>query len=252
MIIYSTLYLLFYWFFLLFHHLFLFLFVWSYELLIFIAYLGLNSVSVGWNGEQESRKIESKNLLKINNSVHIHEKINKKHKDSNYQNDNNDNFHDFEKEKKYPPVVLSKFEIEAFNKAKERQINRIKNGQEQSAAGKIFSGFGFSAKSKEIIFQDFCIGKKYNQKVFLTNTSFGLNSVRLVNLNDNVIDFFNIKYEKVGRISAGVGINIEITFSPKINEDIHTGSFYFLFFIFLFYFFLVLIVLFYSSYLLLK
>ena len=124
---------------------------------------------------------------------------------------------------------MSKFEIDAFNKAKERQTNRIKNGQEQSAAGKIFSGFGFTAKSKEIIFQDFCIGKKYNQKILLTNTSFGLNSVRLLNLNDNVIDFFNIKYEKVGRISAGVGINIEITFLPKINEDIHTGSFHFIF-----------------------
>ena len=196
--------------------------------------LGLNSISAGWNGEPESRKIESKKLLKINNTIN-----NKKQIDKNYLNNEIDNFHDFDREQKYPPVVLSKFEIDAFNKAKERQKNRIKNGQEQSAAGKIFSGFGFTAKSKEIIFQDFCIGKKYNQKIILTNTSFGLNSLRILNLNDDVIDFFHIKYEKVGRISAGVGVNVEITFLPKVNEDIHTGIFYLIFIIILYSLFLI-------------
>ena len=69
-----------------------------------------------------------------------------------------------------------------------------------------------------------------------------MNSLRILNLNDDVIDFFHIKYEKVGRISAGVGVNVEITFLPKVNEDIHTGIFCLIFIIILDSLFIVLII----------
>ena len=211
-----------------------------------LFFLGAFGVAVDlnfcWQEEQE-RDIESKKILKINNEENSNNsynnkmniKSNNKQINNIYQNNNtninaydnynnNDNDNDNVNEQlKYSSIVLSKFEKDAFNKAKERQQNRIKNGQIQTAAGKIFSGFGFSSKSREIIFKDFCVGKKYKQKFLFTNVSLGLNSFRLLNLNDNVIDFFDIKYEKLGRVSAGVGINVEIVFAPKVNEDIHTG-----------------------------
>ena len=44
---------------------------------ILLHVLGLNSISAGWNGEPESRKIESKKLLKINNTINNKKQIDK-------------------------------------------------------------------------------------------------------------------------------------------------------------------------------
>jgi hypothetical protein len=100
----------------------------------------------------------------------------------------------------------------------------MKNGTEQYAtAGKIYTGSGFISKPHEILFLDFEVNKKYKKVLIFTNVSYTFNSFKLLNIHDDFIDFFTVTYEKLGRMSAGVGVNIEIIFNPKINEDIHTG-----------------------------
>ena len=100
-----------------------------------------------------------------------------------------------ENNSKFPPVELSKFEKDAFNKAKERQINRLKNGTEQIAVGRVYKGAAFVSKPIEILFKDFEIGKKYKKSILFTNTSYTFNSFKLIDLPDSVIDFFSISYE---------------------------------------------------------
>jgi hypothetical protein len=126
---------------------------------------------------------------------------------------------------KYPPIILSKYEKICFQKAKERQLNRLNNGIEQIAAGKKFNGIAFQSEPSEIIFTDFEIGKKYKKNVFFTNTSYTFNSFKLLELSEDIVELFTISYERMGRMSAGVSVHIEIVFSPKKNIDIHSGKF---------------------------
>ena len=125
---------------------------------------------------------------------------------------------------KFPAPVLSKFEKDAFERAKDRQVNRLKNGIEQVASGRTYKGAAYVAKPSEIIFKDFEVGKKYKKVFLFTNTSYTFNSFKFLDFPDEHADFFTVSYERMGRMSAGVSANIEIVFSPKINEDIYTGS----------------------------
>lgn len=121
---------------------------------------------------------------------------------------------------KYPPVKQSKFEIDAFERAKARQRTFIDDGTVQIAGGWEFKGNSFASKPAEIEFKDFLVGKKYKKRFTLTNVSYTFNSFKILSLSDDVIDFFEISYEKPGRMSAGVSCVIDITFTPKVNEDI--------------------------------
>ena len=126
---------------------------------------------------------------------------------------------------KYPPIILSKYEKNCFQKAKERQLNRLTNGIEQIAARKKLKGIAFQAEPSEILFTDFEIGKKYKKNIFFTNTSYTFNSFKLLELPEDIVELITISYERMGRMSAGVSVNIEIIFSPKNNVDIHSGKF---------------------------
>lgn len=127
-----------------------------------------------------------------------------------------------EDEAKYKLRVQSKFEIESFDKAKERQRQRLKEGIEQIAGGKLFKGQSFVPKPAEVLFKDFQVGKVYKKVFTLTNASYTFNSFRIIDLTDDVVDFFVITFDKPGRMSAGVSCPIEVTFTPKINQDIKT------------------------------
>ena len=59
-------------------------------------------------------------------------------------------------------------------------------------------------------------------KITLTNVSYTFNTFRVLDLPDDIKDFFVIKYTRPGRMSAGVTCVITITFKPKIYEDIET------------------------------
>jgi hypothetical protein len=128
----------------------------------------------------------------------------------------------FEKEKspKYKPVQLSKFEQDSFERAKDRQKQRLEQGVAQVAGGRVFQGQAFVSKPANIVFKDFVVGKKYKKVFTLTNASYTFNSFKLLPLTDDIIDFFVITYDKPGRISAGVSCSVEIVFSPQLNKDI--------------------------------
>lgn len=124
---------------------------------------------------------------------------------------------------KYPPAQLSKFERDALEKAKDRHRSRIEYGTEQIAGGRLFKGQAFVSKPDELVFKDFDVGKKYKKSFIMTNVSYTFNSFKLLDLDDDVIDFFVITYEKPGRMSAGVSCTLEIVFTPQINKDILTS-----------------------------
>ena len=44
----------------------------------------------------------------------------------------------------------------------------------------------------------------------------------MLDLPDNVRDFFEVSYLKPGRMSAGTSCSIDVTFKPQVNEDIFT------------------------------
>lgn len=92
------------------------------------------------------------------------------------------------------------------------------------AGGRVYKGNAFISKPSEIIFKDFEIGKTCKQKFVLTNTSYTFNSFKLLDLSNEFIDFFDIVYTKLGRMSAGVSVTVNITFRPRTNIDIDTGT----------------------------
>lgn len=59
-------------------------------------------------------------------------------------------------------------------------------------------------------------------KITLTNVSYTFNTFRVLDLPDDIKDFFVIKYTRPGRMSAGVTCVITITFKPKLPDDIET------------------------------
>jgi len=126
-------------------------------------------------------------------------------------------------EPKYPAVVWSKFEKDSFLHAKERQRNRLEQGTEQVAGGRVFRGQSFVPKPAELIFKDFEVGKKYKKIFTLTNASYTFNSFKILDLEDTYIDFFVITFERPGRMSAGVSCSIEIVFTPQLRQDIFTN-----------------------------
>jgi hypothetical protein len=76
-------------------------------------------------------------------------------------------------------------------------------GVEQIAGGRVFKGEAFISKPDILLFKDFEVGRSYKKNFILTNVSYTFNSFKLLALDDAVIDFFVITYEKPGRMSAG-------------------------------------------------
>ena len=85
---------------------------------------------------------------------------------------------------------------------------------------KTFEGQAFISKPDKIIFEDFDPGKTYVQTILVTNVSLSFNSFKLLSLEDSIKDFFEIKYTPPGRMSAGLSTTIQITFTPKVRNDI--------------------------------
>jgi len=123
---------------------------------------------------------------------------------------------------KYKPVTLTKFERDSFDRAIDRQRDRIELGVSQVAGGRMFKGDSFASSPAVLLFKDFEVGKAYKKHFTLTNVSYSFNSFKLLDLEDEFIDFFLIKYDKPGRMSAGMSCSLDITFKPQLNKDIHT------------------------------
>lgn len=123
---------------------------------------------------------------------------------------------------RYKPVALSKFERDALDRAVDRQRDRVELGVSQVAGGKVFKGDSFASTPGVLLFKDFDVGKVYKKHFALTNVSYSFNSFKLLDIDDEYIDFFTIKYDKPGRMSAGMSCSLDITFKPQLNKDIHT------------------------------
>jgi hypothetical protein len=123
---------------------------------------------------------------------------------------------------KYKVPELSKFERDALERAKDRQRERVEEGVEQVAGGRTFQGPSFVAKPAELAFVDFDVGKKYKKRFLFTNVSYTFNSFKYIDFDDSVFDFFEVTFDKPGRMSAGMSCHIDIEFTPKVNKDIFT------------------------------
>jgi hypothetical protein len=91
--------------------------------------------------------------------------------------------------------------------------------QPQISAGRKFEGPGFASKPGKIIYKDFEVGVAMSITIELTNISYSFNSFKLLPLDDEVIDFFEIDYKPCGRIPAGISTTMTLKFTPMVNKD---------------------------------
>ncbi|KAL9644461.1 hypothetical protein ABK040_016588 [Willaertia magna] len=116
---------------------------------------------------------------------------------------------------------LSELEKQYRQKAfMEWEKNRV---QKQVVLGKEFKGQAFLPEPREVVFKDFEIGKEYIQKISLINGSYTFNTFKILPLNSDIVEFFEIIYTPPGRMSAGTFCTITIKFVPTIEKDIETA-----------------------------
>ena len=123
---------------------------------------------------------------------------------------------------KYHIAQQTQFEINSLERAKAAQRQRLEQGTVQIAGGREFKGQSFVPKPATLSFIDFTVGEEYTQVFTLTNASYTFNSFKILPLDDAIIDFFEITFEKPGRMSAGVSCPLTIKFKPEVNEDIRS------------------------------
>lgn len=110
----------------------------------------------------------------------------------------------------------------------EHQKNKIKETmkmmdenlvQPQVTAGRKFAGPGFASKPEKITYKDFQVGNPMSITIELTNISNAFNSFKLLPLDDEVIDFFEIEYRPSGRLPAGISTTMTLKFMPMLDRD---------------------------------
>ncbi|CAK4787573.1 unnamed protein product [Aphanomyces euteiches] len=106
--------------------------------------------------------------------------------------------------------------LQALAKQKDNLIEK------QVVWGKEFTGLAFLADPNVLWFKDFDVGRPQTLRFTLTNVSHTFNHFKLLPLPDDLRDFFDIKYELPGRMSAGMTCHIQITFCARLNQDITT------------------------------
>lgn len=115
---------------------------------------------------------------------------------------------------------LTKYEQNMMLKAREKHKSNIV--KEQKCWGKTFKGAAFIPKPEKFYFKDFDVGSSYTQTVTMTNVSFTFNSFKLLPLEPEIKDFFQISFSPPGKMSAGLTCPITISFTPQIDKDIIT------------------------------
>eukprot|EP00899_Mesostigma_viride_P015680 jgi/Mesvir1/24112/Mv10832-RA.1 len=115
---------------------------------------------------------------------------------------------------------LSVLEREAMAAAKARHKESMT--KKQIVWGREFKGAAFLPKPEIIEFKDFDVGKKYSQRVTLTNVSYTINTFKVTPMPQDAAPFFSIDYKFPGKMSAGMSCDLAITFAPQLNEDIFT------------------------------
>ncbi|KAF0697262.1 Aste57867_12034 [Aphanomyces stellatus] len=106
--------------------------------------------------------------------------------------------------------------VRALAKQKENLIEK------QIVWRKEFVGRAFLADPEVLWFKDFDVDRPMTLRVTLTNVSNTFNHFKLLPLPDDRRDFFEIKYDLPGRMSAGMTCHVHVTFCARLNQDIET------------------------------
>jgi hypothetical protein len=110
----------------------------------------------------------------------------------------------------------------------ENQKNKIKETlkkmdenlvQPQHSVGRTFIGAGFACKPEKIVYKDFEVGKSISITIELTNRSYSFNSYKLLPLDDEIRDFFEIDYKPPGRLPSGISASMTLVFTPMVDKD---------------------------------
>eukprot|EP00818_Percolomonas_sp_WS_P008353 CAMPEP_0117438994 /NCGR_PEP_ID=MMETSP0759-20121206/2341_1 /TAXON_ID=63605 /ORGANISM="Percolomonas cosmopolitus, Strain WS" /LENGTH=1511 /DNA_ID=CAMNT_0005230705 /DNA_START=439 /DNA_END=4974 /DNA_ORIENTATION=+ len=125
---------------------------------------------------------------------------------------------DYVDEDKLHVRQLTRLEKQYLDKKRKRARANIV--QKQICWGKEFKGQAYIPDPKEIVFKDFELGKTYTKRIKLTNASLTFNSFKLLPLNNEIKNFFDIDYTPPGKQSAGTSTTITVTFRPRKLEDI--------------------------------
>jgi len=146
--------------------------------------------------------------------------------DVNLDMEDSESEEDIQKTPRRIPIALNETRLKLAKQkvaaALARQKELLAKGQPKAVCGKEYKTSKFLSQPEQIIFKDFVVGRTYTQKIELTNVSFCFNTFKLVAICDEFVDYFDIKYVPVGRMSAGSVAPIYIKFRPKLLEDIHT------------------------------
>ncbi|KAK1930806.1 Cilia- and flagella-associated protein 74 [Phytophthora citrophthora] len=115
----------------------------------------------------------------------------------------------------------SVLEERQLTKARQRQKDS-RFTQSQVVWGKTFTGNAFLATPELLWFKDFDVGRPLTLGFTLTNVSNTFNQFRLLPMEDEVIELFDIVYEKPGRMSAGMSCSLKVTFTGIEESDLDT------------------------------
>ncbi|GMF41866.1 unnamed protein product [Phytophthora fragariaefolia] len=107
-------------------------------------------------------------------------------------------------------------------KARQRQKDS-RFAQPQVVWGKTFTGNAFLANPQILWFKDFDVGRPLTLSFTLTNISNTFNQFRLLAMDDEVIELFDVVYEKPGRMSAGMSCSLRMTFTGTEGRDMETN-----------------------------
>jgi hypothetical protein len=118
------------------------------------------------------------------------------------------------------PRKLTRLEEKMMQNALERQKSNVLT--KQIVMGREFKGDAFLPSPKVLVFEDFVVNEPLHLKLVLTNVSFTFNTFRLLELPDEVKNFFEITYTRPGRMSAGKSCTIDVEFTPKVSDEIET------------------------------
>jgi hypothetical protein len=127
------------------------------------------------------------------------------------------NFEETENPNQRKQIILSENQK---NKLKETLKKMDENlVQPQHSVGRTFTGAGFACKPEKIIYKDFEVGKSMSITIELTNRSYSFNSYKLLPLDDEIRDFFEIDYKPPGRLPSGISASMTLVFTPMVDKD---------------------------------
>ncbi|ETL84297.1 hypothetical protein L917_15844 [Phytophthora nicotianae] len=164
---------------------------------------------------QDSRKVNHALLSSSDVKLPPIRNISKDHRQEDEENQ------DVSGSIKRKPRTRSVLEERQLTKARQRQKDS-RFTQSQVVWGKTFSGKAFLANPSVLWFKDFDLNRAFTLGFTLTNVSNTFNQFRLLPMDEEVIELFDIVYEKPGRMSAGMSCLLKMTFTGTEERDLET------------------------------